>query len=245
MKINCDMGESYGPWKMGNDVEVMPYIDQANIACGFHASDPLTMLSTVNLAVNGGVEIGAHPGYPDTLGFGRRDYHCSREELIATLLYQIGALDAICKSKGARIQYVKPHGALYNKMMVSDDSLRAVMTAVASYETGLPLMVMSTRRNDEVSALADQHDLPLLFEAFVDRAYDDDGLLVNRRHTGAVHDNLGRIELQVAEIVNDQAVTTISGKKIPLQADTLCIHGDGEHSVETARYIRELLDSYR
>jgi UPF0271 protein len=242
MKINCDMGESYGPWKMGRDDEVMPFIDMANIACGFHASEPLTMYNTVQLAVSSGVEVGAHPGYPDLLGFGRRDYHCSREELIAGLLYQMGALDAICKSFGKSISYVKPHGALYNKMMVSDDTMSAVMTAVSSFREGLPLMVMSTQQNDALLAKADKYDLPLLFEAFVDRAYTEEGLLANRRHKGAVHTSFSRIELQVQEILLEGHVTTIDGKRIPLKADTLCIHGDGEHAVEIARFVRELMD---
>jgi UPF0271 protein len=243
MKLNCDMGESYGAWVMGNDAAIMPFIDQANIACGFHASEPLTMFNTVSMAVGQGVEVGAHPGYPDLVGFGRRPYHCSKEELIASLLYQIGALEGICRNHGVRLSYVKPHGALYNRMMVDTDTLDAVMTAVSQYRRGLPLMVMATPEAYAVQARADHFHLPLLFEAFVDRAYDDEGLLVNRRVSGAVHTDLALIEAQVRQIVLEKSVTSLSGRRIPIVADTLCIHGDSELAVESARFVRELVDS--
>ncbi len=243
MKLNCDMGESYGAWVMGNDADIMPFIDQANIACGFHASEPLTMFNTVSMAIGQGVEIGAHPGYPDLVGFGRRPYHCSKEELIASLLYQMGALEGICRNHGARLSYVKPHGALYNQMMVDVDTMEAVMIAISQYRTGLPLMVMATPEAYEVQARADHFHLPLMFEAFVDRAYDDVGLLVNRRVSGAVHQDLSLIEAQVREIVLEQSVTSIGGRRIPLKADTLCIHGDSAFAVESARFVRELIDT--
>ncbi|PHJ08057.1 hypothetical protein A5N81_28360 [Pseudomonas aeruginosa] len=141
--LNCDMGESFGAWRMGDDVHSMPLVDQANLACGFHAGDPLTMRRAVELAVRHGVSIGAHPAYPDLSGFGRRSLACSAEEVHAMVLYQIGALDAFCRSLGAQVAYVKPHGALYNDLVGDDELLRAVLDACAAYRKGLPLMVLA------------------------------------------------------------------------------------------------------
>ncbi|MBF2937145.1 LamB/YcsF family protein, partial [Pseudomonas aeruginosa] len=143
--LNCDIGESFGAWSMGLDAEVMPLIDCANIACGFHAGDPGTMRRTVALAVEHGVRIGAHPGYPDLVGFGRRSLACSAQEVEDLLLYQIGALDGLCRAQGERVRYVKPHGALYQDMMRDPAILAAVLRALAAYDRTLPLMLMSTR----------------------------------------------------------------------------------------------------
>ncbi|MCR3817312.1 5-oxoprolinase subunit PxpA, partial [Pseudomonas aeruginosa] len=145
--LNCDMGESFGAWRMGDDVHSMPLVDQANLACGFHAGDPLTMRRAVELAVRHGVSIGAHPAYPDLSGFGRRSLACSAEEVHAMVLYQIGALDAFCRSLGAQVAYVKPHGALYNDLVGDDELLRAVLDACAAYRKGLPLMVLALADN--------------------------------------------------------------------------------------------------
>ena len=180
MKLNCDMGESFGSWTKGMDAEVMPYIDMANIACGFHASDPLTMDRTVRTAIVEKVAIGAHPGYPDLLGFGRRDMEFAPEELQALLVYQIAALDGICRTHGTAIEYIKPHGALYNKMAVDRTTLAAVMAAVRNYAAHCPLVVMATPDADEVLALAADAGINVWFEAFSDRAYSDEGRLVKR-----------------------------------------------------------------
>lgn len=179
--LNCDMGESFGAWRMGDDVHSMPLVDQANLACGFHAGDPLTMLRAVELAVRHGVSIGAHPAYPDLSGFGRRSLACSAEEVHAMVLYQIGALDAFCRSLGTQVAYVKPHGALYNDLVGDDELLRAVLDACAAYRKGLPLMVLALADNGRELELADEADVPLLFEAFADRAYLPDGRLAPRR----------------------------------------------------------------
>ncbi|MBF3031205.1 5-oxoprolinase subunit PxpA, partial [Pseudomonas aeruginosa] len=176
--LNCDIGESFGAWSMGLDAEVMPLIDCANIACGFHAGDPGTMRRTVALAVEHGVRIGAHPGYPDLVGFGRRSLACSAQEVEDLLLYQIGALDGLCRAQGERVRYVKPHGALYQDMMRDPAILAAVLRALAAYDRTLPLMLMSTRDNTAARALGEAHGIELWFEAFADRAYDGAGYLV-------------------------------------------------------------------
>lgn len=185
--LNCDIGESFGAWRMGLDAEVMPLIDCANIACGFHAGDPGTMRRTVALAVEHGVRIGAHPGYPDLVGFGRRSLACSAQEVEDLLLYQIGALDGLCRAQGTRVRYVKPHGALYQDMMRDPAILAAVLRALAAYDRTLPLMLMSTRDNTAARALGEAHGIELWFEAFADRAYDGAGYLVSRSQPGAVH----------------------------------------------------------
>lgn len=144
MKLNCDLGESYGSWTMGLDAQVMPFIDQANIACGFHAGDPLVMQKTLELAKVNNVSVGAHPGYPDLVGFGRRSMNCSAEEVIALVNYQIAAIDGVAKSLGIVLEYVKPHGALYNDMMLSQDIRKAILQALSSYHRPLKLMLQAT-----------------------------------------------------------------------------------------------------
>lgn len=240
--LNCDMGESFGAWRMGLDEEVMPYVDCANIACGFHASDPLTMRRTVRLALDQGVRVGAHPAYPDLVGFGRRSMNCSAAEVEALLLYQIGALDGICRAEGGRISYVKPHGALYNDMMRQPPLLRAVMTAVHRYDPQMPLMLLARRDNSEAQTLAAELGLTLLFEAFADRAYDAQGYLLGRDQPGAVHQQPERILAQALAIARREPLATAGGPLV-LQADTLCVHGDNPESVAVVRQIVEALDA--
>ena len=241
LKLNCDLGESYGSWSMGMDSEVMPYIDQANIACGFHAGDPLIMARTVQLANKHNVEIGAHPSYPDLVGFGRRSMKCSDEEIVAFLHYQIAALDGICSSHGARLSYVKPHGALYNDMM-SDTSVRAaVMQAVASYARPLKLMILSTGELADHQAEAKRCGLELMLEGFADRRYTADGKLQNRRITGAVLEEDDSMT-QVQQLFQHGHVTTCEGKSLALRVDSLCVHGDSPSAVNSVRAIRALID---
>ena len=184
MLLNCDLGESYGSWTMGLDAEVMPHIDQANVACGFHGGDPLTIRATLALAADHGVSVGAHPAYPDLVGFGRRSMALSEEEIIASLLYQVSALDGMAQSAGITLDYVKPHGALYNDMMAKAEVRKAIMRALVDFHRPLPLMLQATpdagKHRDEAAELG----LPLLFEAFADRCYDDDGKLLSRRQPG-------------------------------------------------------------
>jgi 5-oxoprolinase (ATP-hydrolysing) subunit A len=238
MLLNCDLGESYGPWRMGMDAQVMPHIDLANVACGFHGGDPLTLAATLALAREHGVAVGAHPAYPDLVGFGRRSMNLSREELIATLRYQVAALDGMAACAGIVLDYVKPHGALYNDMM-RDDAIRdAAMTALAGFHRPLKLMLLATAAADDHREEARRHGIGLLFEAFADRCYDDDGHLLPRGEPGALHDRERMLE-QVESLLRDRAVITNRGHRLPLGADTLCVHGDNEEGVSAIREIRE------
>jgi UPF0271 protein len=239
--LNCDIGESFGAWTMGLDAEVMPFIDCANIACGFHAADPGTMRDTVALAVDHGVRIGAHPAYPDLVGFGRRSLACTPREIEDMLLYQIGALDGLCRTRGAQVSYVKPHGALYQDMMRNPDILRAVMRAVSIYDPRLPLMLMSTRDNSQAQAIGSEFGISLWFEAFADRAYDGAGFLVSRATPGAVHHDSEIIVRQALSLARGEALVASDGSSLPLQAHTLCVHGDNAGSVAAVRRIREAL----
>ncbi|WBG63619.1 5-oxoprolinase subunit PxpA [Pseudomonas citronellolis] len=241
--LNCDMGESYGAWRMGDDVHAMPLIDQANLACGFHAGDPLTLQRTVRLAVEQDVSIGAHPSYPDLAGFGRRHLSCSPEEVQALVLYQVGALDAFCRAAGTRVDYVKPHGALYNDLVRDDALLAAVLDACAAYRKGLPLMVLALADNRRELALADAADVPLMFEAFADRAYLPDGQLAPRRLAGAVHHEPQRILDQALAIARGEPFPDIDGNPLRLRADSLCVHGDNPESLAVLRRLRGLLDA--
>ncbi|MDF3918703.1 LamB/YcsF family protein [Salinicola salarius] len=237
--LNCDMGESFGNWALGLDDQAMPFVDCANIACGFHASDPDVMRKTVAMAVANGVRIGAHPGYPDLVGFGRRSMACSAQEVENLMLYQIGALEAFCRAEGTRVSYVKPHGALYNDMAADLDLLRAAMQAVVRYDRELPLLVMSTANPEPVRALAAEMGVTLWFETFADRAYDAKGHLVSRRLPGAVHHDRGAIVDQAVALAKGEPLTASDGSELRLPADTLCVHGDNAESVAAVKAIRE------
>ncbi|MGQ7957368.1 5-oxoprolinase subunit PxpA [Pseudomonas sp. SP16.1] len=243
--LNCDIGESFGAWTMGLDAEVMPYIDCANIACGFHAADPGTMRKTVALAVAHGVRIGAHTAYQDLVGFGRRSMDCTPQEIEDLMLYQIGALEGICRSQGTRVGYVKPHGALYQDMMRKPATLRAVMGAVAKYDRQLPLMLMCTRDNGAAQALGEEFGLTLWFEAFADRAYDAAGYLLSRSLPGAVHHDSEVIVGQAVALARGEALQASDGSALHLAAQILCVHGDNAGSVAAVKRIRETFDSLR
>ncbi|MDO3722286.1 5-oxoprolinase subunit PxpA [Marinobacter sp. chi1] len=245
MKLNCDLGESYGAWTMGQDEAVMPLIDMANVACGFHAADPVVMRKTVALALKHGVEIGAHPSYHDLAGFGRRSISHSPEEIHALLLYQLGALDGMCRAEGAEIQYVKPHGALNNDMMQDDDLLRTVARALASYRSDLPLMIPATRRHREQRSIIESMGVPVLLEAFADRAYTDEGQLVPRSQPGAVHTDPETIVAQATSFAHEQGVSSHTGQWLDLPADSLCVHGDNEAALQAIVAIREALAKSR
>ena len=240
--LNSDIGESFGAWNMGLDAEVMPFIDCANIACGFHASDPQIMRRTVALAVQHRVMIGAHPAYPDLVGFGRRSMACSPEEVENMLLYQIGALDGICRAEGTQVCYIKPHGALYNDMMRKPELLRAVMGAVTGYDRSLPLMLMSKRDNSAAQALADELGITLWFEVFADRSYDPAGMLMSRSLPGAVHHDAQTVAKQALKLASGEALTASDGSSLVLRADTLCVHGDNAASVAALQRIRQTLE---
>ncbi len=242
MKLNCDMGESFGRWAMGNDARVMPLIDMANIACGFHASDPLTMARTVELAKSSGVLIGAHPGYPDLVGFGRRSLACSAEEAGCIVQYQVGALQAIARARGVRVSYIKPHGALYNDMMQNDALMLGLMSVARDMDEGLPLMIQATARNDHYREMASGVGIELLFEAFADRAYDAAGRLVSRTLPGAVLTDPAAIVEQARRLATEGVVRSVEGVLLTFTPDTLCVHGDNEVSISVLKQIRQELD---
>ncbi|MEQ6917396.1 5-oxoprolinase subunit PxpA [Halomonas aquatica] len=243
--LNADMGESFGPWVMGLDHEVMPHVDLANVACGFHASDPDVIRITVRLASRHGVTVGAHPAYPDMVGFGRRSMACSAEEVENLVLYQVGALAAICRAEGLEVGYVKPHGALYHDMMREPEVLDAVMRALVAFDARLPLMVMATRDTSAAREMAQRHGVTLWFEAFADRAYDPEGRLVSRRELGAVHHDTEVIVDQARRIASGEPLTASDGSELVLDADTLCVHGDNPESIAAIQAIREALNDLK
>ena len=240
MKLNCDLGESFGAWTMGLDNEVMPHIDQANIACGFHGGDPLVMQKTLALAKKFQVSVGAHPSYPDLVGFGRRSMACSSEEIIALIHYQVAALDGMASAQGLSIDYVKPHGALYNDMMRDPKVFEAILAALAQYPKKLALMLQATADIDDYKSQANKLGLVIYSEAFADRYYDDKGRLLARSQSGAVL-NKEAMLAQVKQLSEQGTVTTISGKVLKLSVDSLCVHGDNIAGVQAIREIKELL----
>lgn len=240
MKLNCDLGESFGSWDMGLDEKVMPHIDQANIACGFHAGDPLVMQKTLQLAKRYNVIVGAHPGYPDLVGFGRRSMKCSREEIIAMILYQISAIDGVAMSLGIELSYVKPHGALYNDMMTNIEIREAILSALNQYHKPLKLMIQANESINEHRAQAKNFDIEILSEAFADRCYNDDGTLLSRSKAGAVH-NREKILSQVKLLKEKGCVITSNGNHLKIKADSICVHGDNIESIKSIEGIKELI----
>ncbi|QBG34981.1 5-oxoprolinase subunit PxpA [Litorilituus sediminis] len=246
MKLNCDLGESYGAWRMGLDEQVMPYIDQANIACGFHAGDPMVMIKTIKLAKQYKVSVGAHPSYPDLVGFGRRSMQCSEQEVTAMVLYQVSAIYGVAKAQGVGLTYVKPHGALYNDMMKTFTIRKAIMSAIKQFnnaqQTKLTLMLQATADIQCHREEAADYGIGLIAEAFADRCYSDDGKLLSRSLPGAVHDKQAMLA-QVKQLLTEQSVTTDTGKTLALDADSLCVHGDNETGVQLISTIRAIVDN--
>lgn len=243
LQLNCDMGEGFGIYTMGLDEHIMPYIDMANLACGFHAGDPLIMSKSVALAAKHGVDIGAHPAYPDLVGFGRRHMQCSEEEIEAMILYQIGALDTICQVHDTKINYVKPHGALYNKMMEDETTFRAILTAIHKYDTSLKLMILATGKNDHYQNIADDFGISLLFEVFADRAYTKEGSLVPRSKEGAVLHDVEQILERAKSLTSSNTLESIEGDILHLKADTLCVHGDNQEALAIIKALYGLNDA--
>ena len=238
--LNCDLGESYGAWRMGADAEVMPHIDQANIACGFHAGDPMVINQTLSLANRHGVSVGAHPSYPDVAGFGRRSMNCSNDEISALLTYQMAALEGMARCQGLRLEHVKPHGALYNDMMANESIRHTIMATVASYHIPVALMLQATRDADKHLREAQQHGIRVMFEAFADRRYGDNGLLLPRSQPGAIL-TPDEMLTQVQQLQGDASITTDSGLILPLRADTLCVHGDNPQGIGAIEKIRKII----
>ena len=245
MKLNCDLGESFGAWSMPVEAAIMAEIDQANIACGFHTGDPLVMKQAIRLAKQHDVDIGAHPAYPDLQGFGRRSMAIAADELSAMIQYQVSALSGMAKVCGANVSYVKPHGALYNDMMKDTAVMRTVMQSIAeinmqSLNSPLALMVQATSQNAAIKEAAQEWELPLYFEAFSDRRYTDEGLLQSRLIEGAVLSESDAL-LQAKQLISSGTVTTASGATLAIEADSLCVHGDTKGAVNIAKKIRTFL----
>jgi 5-oxoprolinase (ATP-hydrolysing) subunit A len=233
--LNCDMGESYGAWKMGADAQVMPLVSSANIACGFHAGDPATIRATVKLAVDHGVAIGAHPSLPDLQGFGRRAMKITAQEMYDLVVYQVGAVDAFARAAGARLHHVKCHGMLYN-MAANDAALsEAMCRAVKDLGNDLYLYVLSNSRNFTIGR---EMGVKVVGEVFADRGYADDGTLVPRGTPGAMIEDPARAVQQALGMVEQGSVASLSGKRVPVAAGTLCLHGDQPGAVAFARALR-------
>lgn len=237
--INCDMGESFGNYVLGSDAELLDYVSSANIACGFHAGDPLVMARTVKLAVEKGVAIGAHPSYPDLQGFGRRKLDMTPDEIEAAILYQIGALDGFARAANTRLSHVKAHGALYNVAAAEPAIARAYARAVARYNPDLALVCLAT--SPAMIEEGQKAGLRVWREAFADRAYNADGSLVSRRIAGSLITDPAQSAAQVVQLVKQGQVLAADGTTLQLQADTICIHGDGPTAPAIARALRERL----
>jgi UPF0271 protein len=234
--LNCDMGESYGAWKMGADAEVMPYITSANIAAGFHAGDPATIRTTVALAVDKGVAIGAHPSLPDLMGFGRRAMRVSPQEMYDLVIYQAGAVEAFARAAGAKLHHVKCHGALYNMAAMDEGLSDAMVRAVKDLGSDVILYCLSRSKNFEI---AKRSGIKVAGEVFGDRGYSDDGTLAPRdKPGGMIEDPLASVK-HVLGMIEEGYVTSLNGKRVPVAADTLCLHGDQPGAVTFARKLRE------
>jgi UPF0271 protein len=237
--LNCDLGEGFGAWEMGNDAAMIELATSVNIACGFHAGDADTMRKTVGLAKARGVSIGAHPGYRDLHGFGRRPMAgLTAAEIENLVAYQIGALQAIAAMAGHEVTHVKAHGALSNVACEDQMTARAIASAIKAVDRNLIFVVLA---NSKLVAAGDAAGLPMAHEIFADRAYEDDGSLVSRRKPGAVLHDPEQIARRVVRMVQDGAVVSVSGKVIKMRMDTVCIHGDTPGAVEIGRGVRQAL----
>ena len=236
--INCDMGEAFGNYPMPNDEILFKYISSANIACGFHAGDPKVMQDTVALAIQNNVAIGAHPGLPDLQGFGRREMKISPKEAYQITIYQIGALSGFVKAAHAKLNHVKPHGALYNMAARDVKLAQAIVDAIHDFD---PSLILYGLAGSEMIIAASKIGLKSASEVFADRTYQDDGSLTPRSLANALITNEKDSLAQVLKMINQQQVISVNQKVISLKADTLCIHGDGEHAVEFAKTIHQTL----
>ncbi|SDY62306.1 LamB/YcsF family protein [Tindallia californiensis] len=236
--LNSDIGESFGAWKMGMDEEVLHHVTSANIACGWHAGDPLVMLKTVKIAAQKGVSIGAHPGYPDLMGFGRREMKISHEEAKAYILYQVGALAAIAKSLNVTLSHVKAHGALYNTAAKDEGLALAIAEGVKAVDPSLVLVGLA---NSQLVKAGETVGLKVVHEVFADRAYQPDGSLVARSHTGAMIKDADLAIKRVLRMVKERKVEAITGEDITIQADSICVHGDSPQALEFVKKIKKAL----
>jgi UPF0271 protein len=235
--LNCDMGESYGAWTMGADAGVMPYITSANIACGFHAGDPATIRKTVRLAVDSGVAVGAHPSLPDLMGFGRRTMRISPQDMYDLVVYQAGAVEAFARAAGAKLHHVKCHGALYNMAATDEGLSEAMVKAVKDLGSGIILYCLSRSKNFEI---AKKSGIPVAGEVFADRGYADDGTLAPRDKPGGMIEDPQASVKQVLGMIEGGYVMSLAGKRVPVAADTLCLHGDQPGAVLFAQTLRKV-----
>jgi 5-oxoprolinase (ATP-hydrolysing) subunit A len=238
MDLNSDIGESYGIYTIGQDADLMPSLTSANIACGFHGGDPLVMQRTVALCKAHKVGVGAHPGYPDLAGFGRRVIKMNDAEIESMMLYQLGALAAFCRAQGVPLRHVKPHGALYNHAAQDLPTARAIARAITRFDSQLILVGLA---NSLLIDAAHEFGLPVAREGFIDRAYRNDGSLVPRSEAGAVMSSPARAVQVTIQLVREGTVRTNEGKLLKLDVDTLCIHGDTPHAADIARAVHEAL----
>lgn len=236
--LNCDLGESFGRYTLGMDEEVIPFITSANIACGYHASDPVIMEKTVQLAKENKVHVGAHTGFPDLLGFGRRNMNLTPKEAKTYTMYQIGALEGFCRAAGVTLYHVKPHGAFYNMAAKDYELAYAICEGIAAIDSEIVLLGLC---NSQMEKAAKAVGISFKQEVFADRAYEDDGSLVARSKPGAVIVEEELAIRRVVDMVKKGKVTTINGKEIEIKADSVCVHGDGVKALTFVKMIRNVL----
>lgn len=238
MDINSDLGESYGAWRMGDDVSMLDIISSANVACGFHAGSPAGILQTLQAARERGVFVGAHVSYPDLVGFGRRNMEVASDDLKADVIYQIGALQALACAAGTRVTHVKPHGALYNTIAHDERQAQAVIAAILALD---PKLVLVGLAGSPLLQWAAGHGLATVAEAFADRAYTAEGNLVARSQPGSMLHDAGEIAQRMLQLVQTGAITAIDGSTVALRAESICVHGDSPGAVQIARQVRDTL----
>jgi len=236
--LNCDLGESFGAWTLGQDAAILPFVTSANIACGFHAGDPTVMKQTVRAALSHHVALGVHPGLPDLVGFGRRTMDISAEEAFDMVVYQLGALAAVVRAEGGQLHHLKPHGALYN--MAATNPALAEAIAEAVYRTQ-PELVLYGLANSELTKAGEKRGLRTAHEVFADRTYQADGTLTPRRQPGALITDADAALAQVLGMVQHGRVRTQQGQEVAIRADTICLHGDGAHALEFAQRLSSTL----
>ncbi|MBT2551359.1 LamB/YcsF family protein [Arthrobacter sp. ISL-65] len=238
--LNSDVGESFGRWSLGDDAAMMASVSSANVACGFHAGDPSVIRATCEAATNAGVVVGAHVGYRDLAGFGRRYMEVDPRELADDVVYQIGALQALAATAGTRVRYVKPHGGLYNAIVHNTAQARAVVEAVKAVDPGLPILGLP---GSEVLRLAETAGLRAVSEAFADRAYNPDGTLTSRSQPGSVLEDPEAVAARVLQMTTGEAITAIDGSDLLINAESVCVHGDSPGAVAMAVAVKRALDA--
>lgn len=241
--LNCDMGESFGTWRKGLDEEVIDFVSSANIACGWHAGDSHVMNRTVQMAAARGVGVGAHPGYPDLEGFGRRSLDCTMDEIRDYVIYQIGALQAFCARHRVRMRHVKPHGSLYNTASEKPEVAAAIAEAILSVDPDLIFVGLAGPKGAHIQKIGTDVGVRIALEAFADRAYTPEGNLVSRRLPGAVLSDSSLVAERAVRMAKEGTVAAIDGTVIDVKVQTICVHGDTPGAVEMVKRIRYLLDA--